>query len=412
MNLKNHFLFCNANIFLVLLSFFIVWSPSVNENYSSPQAKIAHSVEPEAAPTKEKCALSQSKLVVASHRSLFLTLKNAGFLKSDILLIMRVIPKKSISVGQKITVTHKGPELISVKMPLNFSTELEVLKNQKGIFLCQKRVAPIEKVFARIESKVGNNMLASLTKKGVPHHIAIGLVRSLSKMGTSWRSLVRPATTVTLLYKHLKNTHTKAIIFDQVCLVRFQTGKSQGMYYAYKAHGTSSVRFYSHAGNMCGQEQFCKPVRAGRLSSGFGVRYHPIHHVRKMHNGIDFAAPSGTPVVAAASGVIEKMGRKGGYGNLIKIRHSNGFCSVYGHLKGYASGLRPGRYVEQGRVIGYVGATGHATGPHLHFEIRSGDRPINPMQKALCGQQLTGKQKLAFQSYVRSLWRVCESLSN
>lgn len=412
MKIKNQLSCHNANIFLVLFSFLLVWSPSLDECGSFSKKTLPHSTNTNLSQVKAICPLSQSKLVVASHRSLFLTLKNAGFLKSDILLIMKAIPKKSISVGQKIIVDHRGAELFSLRMPLNFSTDLEVMKSPKGLFVCQKRVAPIQKAFARVESKVGNNMFASLTKKGIPHSIAIGLVRSLSKMGTAWRSLVRPNTTVTLLYKYLKNPQTNAVLFDQICLVRFQTGKAQVMYYAYKVPGSASVKFYSHTGMLCGQEQFCKPVRGGRLSSGFGFRYHPIHHVRKMHYGVDFAAPSGTPVLASASGVIEKIGPKGGYGNYIKIRHSNGVCSVYAHMRGYASGLRVGRYVEQGRVIGYVGSTGSATAPHLHFEVRRGNHPINPMQMAFGSQKLTGKQKVAFQAYVQSLWRMCGNLSN
>ena len=122
-----------------------------------------------------------------------------------------------------------------------------------------------------------------------------------------------------------------------------------------------------------------KPVDQGRLSSGYGVRYHPILKRRQMHLGIDWAAPRGTPVRAAGHGVVVAAGRFGAYGHYVQIDHGGAIATAYAHLERYAPGLRPGGAVRQGDLIGGVGSTGRATGPHLHYEVLLAGRQIDPL---------------------------------
>ena len=120
------------------------------------------------------------------------------------------------------------------------------------------------------------------------------------------------------------------------------------------------------------------PVDGARMTSGFGMRRHPILGFNRMHQGIDFGADTGTPVLAAGEGVVVERRVWGGYGNWLKIRHANGWETGYGHLSAYAAGLYPGMKVTQGQIVGYVGATGLATGPHLHYEVWRGGLRVNP----------------------------------
>ena len=118
-----------------------------------------------------------------------------------------------------------------------------------------------------------------------------------------------------------------------------------------------------------------------------------------MHTGVDFAAPSGTPVLAAGSGTVERANVYGGYGNYIRIRHSDGYKTAYAHLKGFARGVKSGAYVKQDQVIGYVGTTGRSTGPHLHYEVHLHGKKINPRQLSqLSGKPLSDSQRPAFTS--------------
>ena len=139
------------------------------------------------------------------------------------------------------------------------------------------------------------------------------------------------------------------------------------------------------------------PIDGARLSSRFGRRKHPILGYTRMHKGIDFAAPPGTPIYAAGSGTVIYAGRKGGYGKYVKIRHNGTYETAYAHMKGYGRGVRRGARVRQGQIIGYVGSTGRSTGPHLHYEVHRGGQQVNPLRiKMPSGRKLAGVELREF----------------
>ena len=143
------------------------------------------------------------------------------------------------------------------------------------------------------------------------------------------------------------------------------------------------------------------PIDGARMSSGFGMRHHPVLGYNKMHKGVDFAASTGTPIYAAGDGVLEVVGRKGGYGNYIRIRHNSKLKTAYAHMHKFAKGMSKGKRVKQGQVIGYVGTTGRSTGPHLHYEVLSNGKQVNPRSVNLpTGEELAGKEKQRFKSLI------------
>jgi len=157
-------------------------------------------------------------------------------------------------------------------------------------------------------------------------------------------------------------------------------------------------RYYDEKG--CEVEGFllARPVRGARISSYFTKRrWHPVLHRWKAHLGVDYAARRGTPIVAAGSGRVIWAARMGSYGNLVKIRHADGYETRYAHMKSFRRGIRKGVRVKKGQVIGYVGTTGRSTGPHLHFELRKHGRPINPLKVVqVTTKKLKGKEYKAF----------------
>ena len=158
------------------------------------------------------------------------------------------------------------------------------------------------------------------------------------------------------------------------------------------------VDYYDETGSSSKKFLMRKPVRGARYTSGFGYRIHPVLKTRKMHTGADWAAPTGTPILAAGNGVIEAAGVKGGYGNYIRIRHANSYKTAYAHMHRFAKGVRKGLKVRQGQVIGYVGSTGRSTGPHLHYEVLVNKRFVNPMKIDVPrGRKLKGRLLAAFQ---------------
>ena len=157
-------------------------------------------------------------------------------------------------------------------------------------------------------------------------------------------------------------------------------------------------RYYDEKGHEVEGFLLARPVRGARISSFFSKRrYHPILHKWKAHLGIDYAARRGTPIVAAGSGRIIYAARMGSYGNLVKIRHADGYETRYAHMKSFRRGIRKGKYVKKGQTIGYVGTTGRSTGPHLHFELRKHGRAINPLRVVqVTTKKLKGKAYKAF----------------
>ncbi len=160
------------------------------------------------------------------------------------------------------------------------------------------------------------------------------------------------------------------------------------------------VDYYDEQGNTSRKFLMRRPVRGEdvRITSGFGVRRHPILQIPKMHTGVDWACATGTPIMAAGNGVIEEAGRKGEYGNYIRIRHANGYKTAYGHMSRFAPGVSEGVKVRQGQIIGYVGTTGLSSGPHVHFEVLVNNSYVDPMSIQVPRErQLSGKQLADFQ---------------
>jgi len=166
--------------------------------------------------------------------------------------------------------------------------------------------------------------------------------------------------------------------------------------------GSADGGYYTPEGRSLKTAFLRSPIEFSRISSGFSMRLHPILQTWRAHRGVDYAAPLGTPVRSTADGVIEEIGRQGGYGNLVVLRHGPQYTTWYAHLDGFAHGIRRGTSVRQGQIIGYVGRTGWATGPHLHYEFRINDVQHDPLKVAMpTGQSLQAGQMGAFRQHAQ-----------
>ncbi|CAN5270212.1 peptidoglycan DD-metalloendopeptidase family protein [soil metagenome] len=186
--------------------------------------------------------------------------------------------------------------------------------------------------------------------------------------------------------------------------------KGQG-YYRFQPAGAREAAYFDATGKNMRSSAMHQPLSSfRRISSGFGVRIHPLSGFRKMHQGIDFAAVTGTPVLAPADGVVVEARRWGGYGNWLRLRHANGLETGYGHLSRYGSGIRAGQRVTQGQIVAYVGTTGASTGPHLHYEIWRNGQRINPASVVTTtGTQLAGADLNAFRAEKARIDRIIAS---
>ena len=169
-------------------------------------------------------------------------------------------------------------------------------------------------------------------------------------------------------------------------------------FYRFQTTDDGIVDYYDETGKSAKKFLVRKPLGQGIMRSGFGSRRHPLLHYTKMHTGVDWAAPLGTPIYASGNGVIDKVGWESGYGKYVRIRHSNGYETAYGHMTAFARSTQPGARVRQGQVIGYVGSTGLSTGPHLHYEIMVNGRFVDPLRLKLPrGRVLDGGMLTSFE---------------
>jgi len=184
---------------------------------------------------------------------------------------------------------------------------------------------------------------------------------------------------------------------NEIVFASLTVGGETKKFYRYQSPSDGLVDYYDETGKSAKKFLVRKPVAEGIMRSGFGMRNHPILGFVRAHTGVDWAAPNGTPIYASGNGTIEEVGPKNGYGKYIRIRHANGYETAYGHMSAFARNMTVGTHVHQGQIIGYVGSTGLATGPHLHYEILINGRFVDPMKVKLPrGRVLEGSELAAF----------------
>jgi murein DD-endopeptidase MepM/ murein hydrolase activator NlpD len=185
---------------------------------------------------------------------------------------------------------------------------------------------------------------------------------------------------------------------SEVLFASLTVGGETKKYYRFQTPDDAVIDYYDESGKSAKKFLVRKPVSNAIMRSGFGARRHPILGFVKMHTGVDWAAPYGTPIFASGNGVVEKAEREGGYGNYVRLKHANGYETAYGHMSAFAKGMEPGKKVRQGQVIGFVGSTGMSTGAHVHYEILVNGRFVDPMRiKLPRGRSLDGALLTSFE---------------
>ncbi|MHA7776294.1 M23 family metallopeptidase [Roseibium sp. M-1] len=237
-----------------------------------------------------------------------------------------------------------------------------------------------------------DSLYQTALEQKMPEEIINDLVRMFS-FDVDFNAKVQPGDTVELFFTEGDDNSTPKILYAAL-----NTGNTTREFYRYRTPDDGITDFYDATGQSAKKFLIRKPLNGGTFRSGFGMRRHPIHRYTKMHTGVDWAAPRGTPIMAAGNGTIEKAGWSSGYGRRIELRHTNGYTTTYNHMSGFASGIQEGARVTQGQIVGYVGSTGLSTGPHLHYEVLVNGRYMDPMRVKLPkGRTLNGEMRTAFE---------------
>lgn len=215
---------------------------------------------------------------------------------------------------------------------------------------------------------INSSLFAATDSAGIPNHIAMQLTEIFASEIDFYRDLRRDDR-FTVVYETFSDNGKRAKTGRVLAVEFVNKGKSHQAVYFKASNGADG--YYTPQGESLRKAFLLSPLAFSRISSGFtNARFHPVLKEWRAHRGIDYAAPTGTPVKATASGIVAFSGSQKGYGNLVVLKHNGKYETAYGHLSRFASGLSKGKRVNQGEVIGYVGSTGMATGPHLHYELR------------------------------------------
>ncbi len=337
--------------------------------------------------------------------------------------LSKIYNLKKLHLGQQLTLVFnkedaldernmpvQSYELLSMRIKIDAFKYIEII-NQQNEILVQPVNIELKKHLTKVDSVIEGSFMATALKLGISSDALLELTRYYS-YDIDFQRDIKLGDKLDLIFERYYDaqgnfSHNGAVLFS--CLTI--GGKKINLYRYEKTNG--EIEYYNDDGTSVKKDLLRTPLNVARISSGFGNRRHPILGYSKMHKGIDFAAAIGTPIFAAGSGVIQEIGRKGAYGNYVRIRHANGYSTAYAHASSFVKGLTRGSRVKQGEVIAYVGSTGRSTGPHLHYEVLVNNVNINPLKiKMSKGAKLSGKELSRFNQYKSKIEKVSMLLAN
>lgn len=305
-----------------------------------------------------------------------------SFLKRDKTAkdLLNLRPGRVLSVQQ----TADG-DLKWLRYKSDFDEEKQesiLIRKVNGEFRSKIESVNFEKQIVFRAGKVESTLFAAADKAGIPDSVGIQFTEIFSSDIDFHREL-RRGDEFRVVYEDMM-LEGRSARAGRVLAVEFINNKKSYKAYWFKPKGNMPAGYYDENGRSLKKSFLRSPLAFSRISSGFTPRrFHPIHQTWKAHNGVDYAAPTGTPIMATSSGTVKFSGWQNGYGNFVEIQHHSGYSTAYAHLSRFANGVRVGQKIQQGDVIGYVGATGWATGPHLHYEFRVNRVPKNPLDVAI-----------------------------
>ncbi len=330
---------------------------------------------------------------------------DAGTAQAAIEALAPFFPPRNLKPGQEMALDFMGVELSELRLTTAIDRDIIVTRAGDGSFTARARARTLAHVPELAAGVIHTSLFETANDAGVPMPVLSAMIRAFSYDVDFQRDL-QPEDSFEVLYDRLYDERGKAVATGEIAYAAMTLSGKTLKLYRYLPVGARTAEFFTAAGESVKKALLRTPVDGARLSSGFGMRLHPILGYTKMHRGVDFAAPPGSPIMAAGDGVVESAGMAGAYGNLVLLKHDGAYETAYAHMSRIARGLRPGTRVRQGEVIGYVGATGRATGPHLHYEVRLQGQPMNPISvKTGPGQPLAGTDADRFQAAVQATER-------
>ena len=324
-------------------------------------------------------------------------LQNASIPNNEINQIIEKLKKHidlgKLKVGTQIDIVNEfkneKSEWNEVTIYKDKNTKITITNNE-GVLSLKKQESRLFSKLRYIEVNVEKSIYQSLINKNVADNVIMDFVQLFS-FDVDFQRDIRSGNTLKLFYEEFVDDEQSTKKFGPIYFAEIGLESDKVSLFRFKDKNSNFVEYFDENGKSATKALMKTPINGARISSGYGMRKHPILGYNKKHQGVDFAAPTGTPIMAAGNGHIEFVGTNGGAGKYIRIKHLNGYKTSYSHLSKYASGMKKNLRVKQGQVIGFVGSTGLSTGPHLHYEVIFNNERINPMKMKLpSGRTLEG----------------------
>ena len=339
--------------------------------------------------------------IVKNNDTIESILKKFSVKRSEIAFVVKRIKKQNLSnilPGQKIqfilkkSANSKDLEIFKINYPISKTTFVRIDKRKDGINIT-KNITQLFKKNVVVEGRISNNLYSSATSSGMEPSIIIEFARIFG-FEVDFQRDIRKGDKFQVMYERYFDDRNKQIKTGKILYAYLNVNNQKIKLYRFETK--NDFDFYDEKGRSIRKALMKTPINGARLSSPFGNRKHPILGFTKHHNGTDFAAPTGTPIMASGNGTVIKAGWCGNGGNCVRIRHNSAYTTGYGHMSKIAT--RTGRRVRQGQIIGYVGNTGMSTGPHLHYTVSYNGKFVNSQKLKLpSGKTLSGDERKKFE---------------
>ena len=345
---------------------------------------------------------TEREYIIKNNDSVEKILKQNEIKQEDIKIISTSLKRKKLSniySGRKLTLVLKKLSdgtntLINLNFPISNTNSVEVRKYQDS-FIVKENILQLYKKEVVVKNTISNNLYSSAVNVGIEPNIIVEFARVFG-FEVDFQRDIRKGDWFEIYYEKFIDDNNKVRDTGKIIYASMYVNGEEINLYNFKYK--NDEEYYDIKGKSITKSLMKTPINGARLSSSFGMRKHPILGYNKMHRGTDFAAPSGTPIMASGSGTVTRARWCGGGGNCVKIKHNSTYETVYAHMKSFAKGVKEGRKVKQGQIIGYVGSTGMSTGPHLHYEVIVNGKKVNSQRLKLpSGKILKGDARKDFE---------------
>ena len=303
---------------------------------------------------------------------------------------------KKLQIGQTLYAAYDADSRLSgLNMQKDFDHMIRVSRTDDN-FNAALEDLPSIKITRHVEGVISDSLFQSAYREGLPNRVIVDMIRIFS-FDVDFQREIRKGDSFEILYERKMSEDGRRVEEGNILFAKLTLRGKPISLYRYKPAKALFADYFHANGQSAKKALMRTPIEGARLSSYYGERKHPVLGYTRMHKGLDFAAPTGTPIMAAGDGIVERASRYGSYGNYVRIRHNGTYKTAYAHLSKYGRGIKAGKRVKQGQIIGYVGATGRVTARHLHYEVLVNGKQVNPLRlKIPTGITLKGKDKKKF----------------